>query len=109
VYKRQPAFRLGDISITRAALDYCLENKVDWHELLKRHERGDWGTVPDIIRENNFNQIQMSEQNGVGKPTVVSLYNMPVDAVMIMTNTGYTLVSLLSEIAEASSLFGQMK
>lgn len=46
-------FRLGQVVITPAALDYLGVKCQNWLELVHRHSTGDWGTLSDLDWEEN--------------------------------------------------------
>ena len=50
-----PLFPLGQVVATSGALEALQEAGQDPRELLKRHQSGDWGTLPEEDkRENDF-------------------------------------------------------
>lgn len=52
----EPRFRLGNCSVTRAALNAIENNGASVNDFLVRHEAGDWGDLKsaDDIAQNEF-------------------------------------------------------
>ena len=51
-------FTLGQIVATPGALDLLDRTATNAHDLLQRHQHGDWGSVPPEDAEENRNAIE---------------------------------------------------
>ena len=51
-------FTLGQIVATPGALDLLDRTATNAHDLLQRHQRGDWGSVPPEDAQENRNSIE---------------------------------------------------
>ena len=56
--QQQVLFSVGKIVATSGALDLLDQSGADGHELVMRHQRGDWGSVPPEDAEANVRAIQ---------------------------------------------------
>ncbi len=52
-----PLFFLGRISVTPKVLRYLAEAGADRHDLLHRHQHGEWGDITEAEREANLERI----------------------------------------------------
>jgi hypothetical protein len=52
-----PLFPLGRVVATPAALELMAQSDVDAFDLLKRHQRGDWGTLSEEDARENGRSI----------------------------------------------------
>jgi len=53
-------FTLGQVVATPGALDLLDRTATNAHDLLQRHQHGDWGSVPLEDAEENRNSIETS-------------------------------------------------
>lgn len=51
-------FTLGQVVATPGALDLLDRTATNAHDLLQRHQHGDWGSVPPEDAEENRNSIE---------------------------------------------------
>lgn len=51
-------FLLGDVVATPGALDLLDRTATNAHDLLRRHQHGDWGSVPPEDAEENQRSIE---------------------------------------------------
>lgn len=71
-------FDLGQVVITRAAIEFCEDNAVDAVDLVRRHARGDWGQLTAEDVEANVTAVRHGLR-------VFSSYPFPAGKVWVIT------------------------
>jgi len=85
-------FELGKITMTPSAISIIASYKVAIGDLLDRHERGDYGEVPEVDwRENTLALLPESVER------VMSVYNVGTDKLWVITDPDRKVTTLLTE------------
>lgn len=81
-------FKLGQIVMTRGALDFCAANNVNAFALFARHARGDWGELVDEDKEANELALQQGTR-------LLSCYREAGEKLYVITEWDRSVTTLL--------------
>lgn len=83
-----PFFHAGRWATTLGVDDLICKGEVDPHELLRRHQSGDWGEIHTLDRALNQHSL-------VDRAMVMSVYKVGDHTIWVITDAGWQTTTLL--------------
>ncbi|MDX4954711.1 type I restriction endonuclease subunit M [Delftia acidovorans] len=83
-----PFFHAGRWVTTLGVDDLICKGEVDPHELLRRHQSGDWGEIHTLDRALNQHSL-------VDRAMVMSVYKVGTHTIWVITDAGWQTTTLL--------------
>lgn len=83
-----PLFRLGRCVATIGVDDLICRGEVNPHELLRRHQSGDWGDIHELDRALNQHSL-------VDRARLMSAYKVGDHTIWVITDAGWQTTTLL--------------
>lgn len=83
-----PLFRLGRCVATIGVDDLICRGEVDPHELLRRHQSGNWGDIHALDRALNQHSL-------VDRARLMSAYKVGDHTIWVITDAGWQTTTLL--------------
>ncbi|RYE40093.1 MAG: hypothetical protein EOP24_42140 [Hyphomicrobiales bacterium] len=83
---RKPLFALGELGVTPGAQDLLRQVAIPVCELLKRHQRGDWGQVDEVDMRQNALGVRLGLRIRSAYDISISRVDTTPDGVLTITS-----------------------